>query len=313
MTVMKFGKTAVGLVLGLGATIVCAGTPSLDSINTGLTSNDATSPIHGSSVQEGYIPFQHPTIPASLNAKTWYRVSGKLDPHRGTKCGKRPLVALHGGPGIPSIYLWKTFDEFSKRTGRPVVFYDQFGCGNSTRYREKKGDEAFWTVQLFLDELDNLLRGLGIGGDYDLYGHSWGAMLAAKHAVVSMPKGLKSLILASGPAKISTWGETCQTLLETLGKDVQDAVNKHEADGTTDDPEYQEAITKFYKAFVCRLDPWPVDFEAALGAVTEDDTVYSTMQGPSEVSIIGSLRGKALIPTQLVSKLLLIKYLKTST
>jgi pimeloyl-ACP methyl ester carboxylesterase len=77
--------------------------------------------------------------------------------------------------------------------------YDQLGCGRSTHLPEKKGHVEFWTVKLFLAELDNLLTHLGIQGDYDLFGHSWGGMLGSEHAVLH-PKGLKKLILADAPA-----------------------------------------------------------------------------------------------------------------
>lgn len=43
-----------------------------------------------------------------------------------------------------------------------MVFYDQIGSGRSTHLREKKGDEAFWSEELFWGELENLVRGLGI-------------------------------------------------------------------------------------------------------------------------------------------------------
>ena len=39
----------------------------------------------------------------------------------------------------------------------PVIMYDQLGCGNSTHLPEKMGDGDFWTPDLFLAELDNLL------------------------------------------------------------------------------------------------------------------------------------------------------------
>ena len=77
--------------------------------------------------------------------------------------------------------------------------YDQLGCGRSTHLPEKKGDEYFWTVKLFLSELDSLLLHLGIQDDYDLLGQSWGGDLAVDHAVLQ-PKGLKRLILACTPA-----------------------------------------------------------------------------------------------------------------
>ncbi|EEB87993.1 hypothetical protein MPER_14430, partial [Moniliophthora perniciosa FA553] len=32
----------------------------------------------------------------------------------------------------------------------------------------------FWTVDLYNDELDNLLKYLGIRENFDLLGHSWG-------------------------------------------------------------------------------------------------------------------------------------------
>lgn len=77
--------------------------------------------------------------------------------------------------------------------------YDQLGCGRSTHLPEKKGDESFWTIKLFLLELDNLLSHLGIQDDYDLLGQSWGGDLAADYAILQ-PKGSKRLVLASAPA-----------------------------------------------------------------------------------------------------------------
>src|SRR2546429_7828152 len=54
--------------------------------------------------------------------RTWYRVSGKP--------GRTPLVALHGGPGSTHNY----FAPLERLAGeRPVVLYDQLGCGRSVR------------------------------------------------------------------------------------------------------------------------------------------------------------------------------------
>ncbi len=79
--------------------------------------------------------------------KTWYRVIGDL------KSVKVPLVAVHGGPGCTHDYLESISDIAA--TGRAVVFYDQIGNGRSTHLPEAGPD--FWTVDLFLEELDNLL------------------------------------------------------------------------------------------------------------------------------------------------------------
>ena len=77
--------------------------------------------------------------------------------------------------------------------------YDQLGCGRSTHLPEKRGDTDFWTMELFLAELDNLLSHLGIKDNYSLLGQSWGGMVAAEHAILH-PKGLNKLIIANASA-----------------------------------------------------------------------------------------------------------------
>ena len=54
----------------------------------------------------------------------------------------------------------------------PVVFYDQIGNGESSHIKNKP--DTFWRAELFMDELDNLLKKLGIYDDFELLGHSWG-------------------------------------------------------------------------------------------------------------------------------------------
>ena len=46
--------------------------------------------------------------------------------------------------------------------GIPVIMYDQIGCGESTRFKDRKGDEGFWTPELFVAELENVITKLGI-------------------------------------------------------------------------------------------------------------------------------------------------------
>ncbi len=87
------------------------------------------------------------TVPFGSH-ETWYRVTGDLDG------GAIPLVVLHGGPGAAHDYLLNLANLAA--AGRPVIHYDQVGCGRSTHLRGRGAD--FWTVQLFLDELANLLE-----------------------------------------------------------------------------------------------------------------------------------------------------------
>ena len=106
--------------------------------------------------------------------------------------------------------------------GIPVVFYDQLGNCGSTRLPEMSGDAgSFWTEQLFLDELDNLLSHLNIQDDYVLLGQSWGGMLASRHAT-RQPKGLKRIVLSNSPASIPLFVKAAmEELVSKLPQDVQ--------------------------------------------------------------------------------------------
>jgi len=221
--------------------------------------------------------------------QTWYKVVGDL---QSSKSGC-PLVVLHGGPGATHRYLVSIADV-STKYGIPVVFYDQLGNGNSTHLREKP--KEFWTPELFMDELENLLAKLGIADKYDLLGHSWGGMLGSQFAATRTPKGLRRLILSGSPASIKLWEETGKEYAKGLPLDVQAALQKHEDAGTTESQEYKDAIDVFYAKHLCRIQPMPKDVAESFKKMDEDKTVYMTMNGPSEFHTTGSLRSWSVIP-----------------
>ncbi|OAN26769.1 proline iminopeptidase-family hydrolase [Pseudomonas oryzihabitans] len=240
-------------------------------------------------VREGYADFQ--------GHQTWYRVTGDL------ASGRLPLVMAHGGPGCTHDYV-DSFKDLAEH-GWPVVHYDQLGNGRSTHLRGI--DPGFWTVALFLDELNNLLRHLGIG-QYALLGQSWGGMLAAEHGV-RQPAGLRGLIIANSPASMALWREAAAGLRAELPLEVQATLARHEAAGTTDSPEYRAASQVFYDRHVCRVQPLPAEVARTFAAIDADPTVYHAMNGPTEFHVIGSLRDWSVIerlariqmPTLLIS------------
>lgn len=120
---------------------------------------------------------------------TWYRVFGDLSAD-----GPAPLLLLHGGPGAVHDGLLPLADLFSGQ--RPVVLYDQVGCGNST-HRPGWPPQA-WTVELHLEELHALVSHLGLTRVH-LLGHSWGGFLAAEYALAH-PEHVASLTLFSTAA-----------------------------------------------------------------------------------------------------------------
>jgi proline-specific peptidase len=97
-------------------------------------------------VSEGFVPFR--------GFRTWYRVVGDLAQPEPAKV---PLLVLHGGPGESHDYLEPL--EALAGSGRPIIFYDQLGGGNS----DQPHDPSLWSVELFLDELATVRRELGLG------------------------------------------------------------------------------------------------------------------------------------------------------
>nr|WTB28337.1 proline iminopeptidase-family hydrolase [Streptomyces sp. NBC_00830]WTB35745.1 proline iminopeptidase-family hydrolase [Streptomyces sp. NBC_00830] len=241
-------------------------------------------------VTKGRVPFR--------GYRTWYRLTG-------TPGGGRPTaVVVHGGPGSTHDYLRNLAGLAS--AGWPVVHYDQLGGGGSTRLPD--ADPGFWTPELFGDELDNLLARLGVDDDYVLYGQSWGGLLAARHAA-ARPAGLRGLVIANAPASYVLWRQEMDKLRARLPADVEAVLRRHEAAGTTATQEYFDAMRVFYTRHVCRLDPWPADYQASFLEVADNPTVYGVMNGPSEFHVTGTLRDYSVIdllpridvPTLLVS------------
>ena len=234
-------------------------------------------------------------------AETWYRIDGDLRPD--DPDAPAPLVVLHGGPGATHDYLLTLTDLAD---GRAVVFYDQIGNGRSTHYPQRGAD--FWTVDLFVRELHNLVGALGIAGRHHVLGSSWGGFLGQEYALTD-PPGLRSLVLADTAASFPDFVAEANGLRGELPPEVEATLRRHEEAGTTDDPEYEEACMVFYKRHLCRLETWPDELVESFQWIARDPTVYHTMNGPSEFHVIGSIKewqskdrlGGIEVPTLLTS------------
>ena len=218
-------------------------------------------------VQEGFVIFR--------GHKIWYGIAGDHE-----EPGKLPLLCLHGGPGVPHFYILPLAGLADG--GRRVIFYDQLGCGNSDRPE----DPSLWTVELFLEELRTVREALGLDRVH-IFGSSWGGMLALRYAI-DQPAGLASLITAGSPGSVPGWMLELDRIRAELPPEVEAVLRKHEAEGTTDSPEYQEAMLVFYRKHVCRVDPWPSYVDEAFAQTGQE--VYNVMNGPSEFHVIGVIK-----------------------
>jgi proline iminopeptidase len=161
---------------------------------------------------------------------------------------------------------------------RPVVLYDQLGCGKSDR----PADTSLWRVERFVTELP--IAPTTLAASLALAGHSWGTMLAMDY-YLTHPEGIVSLIMSSPCISIPRWLEDCANYIRQLPPDVQETLARHQQAGTLDTEEYTQAMEEFYRRHVFRLNPLP---EALVqGRNSRGQQVYATMWGPNEFYMAG--------------------------
>lgn len=220
-------------------------------------------------VTEGYVPFR--------GFRTWYQVVGEL----GRRDRRLPLLVVNGGPGCPHDYL-KNLAVLNEESGRPVVFYDQFGCGRSTH----EDDPALWVMDTFVDELAAVRKTLELDPVH-LYGHSFGTQVALEY-LLTRPSGVASLVLTGPLSSAPLYRAEARRLKATLPAEVQETLDRHEAAGTVDDEEYTEATMAYYRRFLCRSDPWPDELVYSFSQLRGD--IYATMWGSAEWSGTGNMK-----------------------
>lgn len=214
--------------------------------------------------REGYI--------AVPGGRIWY---ARMGDGPGT-----PLVVIHGGPGSASygLKVWAALGD-----ERPVIRYDQLGAGKA----DHPADTTLFTVERAVRELQALRDSLGLR-EVHLYGRSWGAMLVEAY-MGTHPSGVRSVILSSPLVTTAQWEQDADSLLRTLPDSTQRAIARHEADHTTDSPEYQAAVAQYYARYLRRLPPRsPADADSA--AHPGGGLVYEYMWGPSEFTATGTLK-----------------------
>ncbi|MDD4182842.1 MAG: proline iminopeptidase-family hydrolase [Candidatus Omnitrophica bacterium] len=216
-------------------------------------------------IREGYIKV--------TGGKVWYKISG-------ADKNKAPLIVLHGGPAASHYYL----EPLEALSGtRPIVFYDQLGCGSSDR----PTDKSLWTIEHFIEELSQIRTALGLKKVHIL-GHSWGTMLAIDYMLRLSPKGIVSLILSAPCLSAKMWSLDQQKYLLELPRQMQEIIFKTEKTGNFSSKEYQDAMLYYYKLHLCRLDPWPDCLNKAFNEINYE--IYKYMWGPSEFTITGTLK-----------------------
>ena len=195
--------------------------------------------------------------------------------------GKDVLFCVNGGPGLPCDYLRDSHSCFIDQ-GFRVVAFDQLGTGRSDR----PSNSSLWTLERYVRETETVRKALGLGRVH-LLGHSWGGWLGIEYGL-NHPDALASLILSSTVADMPQLRAELGRLRAALGPETVAMMQRHEAEGRFDHPEYVAAITVLNYRHVCRLADWPAPVLRSVNDWNMEP--YGAIQGPNEFLYIGNIR-----------------------
>ena len=160
----------------------------------GASNAVASTPLssHLESIKETFVP--------SGESKIFCRVTGQ---------GK-PLIVIHGGPGLTQDYLLPQMYELAKNN--LVIFYDQRGCGKST----VDINANTINIESFLNDIEAIRQAFNLD-KISILGHSWGGFLAMQYTIAH-PERVDKLILSnSAPASSEGYALFGQEYMRRMG------------------------------------------------------------------------------------------------
>jgi len=127
-----------------------------------------------------------------------------------------PVIVLHGGPGLDHTHMSPWLDPLADEFR--LLYVDERGQGRSDRV-----DPASLSLDSFANDVDLLAEALGLDG-FALLGHSFGAIVATRHAiergtaagyVISGGGDSSEKLLADVEAALAAMGEAGEAIAES--------------------------------------------------------------------------------------------------
>jgi proline iminopeptidase len=205
------------------------------------------------------------------------------------KLGNNPkmkLLLLNGGPGATHEYF-ECMESFLPAEGIELIYYDQLGCGNS----DNPKDTSMWDLPRYVEEVEQVRQALNLDKDnFYLLGHSWGGILATEYAL-KYQQHLKGLIISNMMVSCPAYGKYANDVLaRQFDPKVLARIRAIESKGDFENPEYMQLLMpNFYAKHILRMPPekWPEPVNRSFAKINQ--SLYVTMQGPSEFGISGKL------------------------
>lgn len=199
--------------------------------------------------------------------------------------GNSPMkvLLLHGGPGATHEYM-ECFQSFFPKANIEFYEYDQLG----SKYSDQPDDQTLWTIDRFVDEVEQVRIKLGLNKDnFYLFGSSWGGILAMEYAH-KYQKNLKGLIISNMTASFDSCRKYNKVLRSQMNPDILKTLKSYELKDDLSNPIYVDLVQKeFYNEHICRCKEWPEPVIRGFSHI--NPKVYVYMQGPSEFIPAGTL------------------------
>ena len=199
---------------------------------------------------------------------------------------KIKVLLLNGGPGATHEYF-ECFENFLPAEGIEFIYYDQLGCGNA----DNPNDISMWDLARYVEEVEQVRIALNLNKDnFYLLGHSWGGILAMEYSL-KYQNNMKGLIISNMMSSCPEYGKYADDVLaKQMNPEVLAEIMKIEADKDFSNPRYMELLLpNFYEKHILRFPAkdWPEPVNRSFAKMNQ--SLYVTMQGPSEFGISGKL------------------------
>ncbi|MDP4179578.1 MAG: alpha/beta hydrolase [Bacillota bacterium] len=186
------------------------------------------------------------------NEGYWVMCDGCQIHYRTDGVGKAILV-IHGGPGEPYKKPWEGLKLINQKYS--FVYYDQRGCGKSTRC-VNKFDSNNWSlcqpelynklgIEPALRDIEEIRKIIGID-KITLIGHSYGGVIAALYAI-EFPENVDKLILVSPAPSIRFPIESNLDLYKIIEKELSEKTKKEFEIYQKDEWDFSKIIKKSEK------------------------------------------------------------------